>query len=411
MLKKYDEALSEMQKESETSDSTRGCNVFKVLKDDDSDYYDDYGEPAKEPRGYFKRKARKAEKAEVAEYHKLHLFNDGLPSKDTQYDYTKDVEEKAKQEVAAGGLEGTSTARASAQDTTTGDGEPVQQTRTSGGKPVQETTTADKKPVPQTTATDKKPVPQTTTTDEEPVTDDADKEKDMIESYTQDKFRDAVRRIDMVLVAADDDELPVREVVTFYLQNVLKAGLHIETSPGVMPIHRNLLFIKVHAPDSVLDEHNHAFGTKTYFRDDHLRFVQPGLSFYGRLLPFARVTHERELISLVRDQYEEPLRLSNEERSLIVYKILLQLPFGNSVNMIGLNKEKERPHRCSKYADGAESQLRAVNVTSFDSEHAVKLIDRRILLDAYALHDGPHFIPRNQDPNAITARQVCIIIS
>ncbi|XP_073945236.1 anoctamin-6-like isoform X2 [Choristoneura fumiferana] len=439
MLKKYDEALSNLRKGSQSPDSSRGCNVFKLLKDEDYDGEPkdkSKGEPSKrkpskrkpskkEPsKGELskgepskkepskeepskeepskeepskeepskkepskeepskedpskekpykgepskreipkeehskgepnkeelseekptKRKVRKGKKRKpkiedidpdkegVLEYHKMLVFSENLPSKDTQFNYKKDLEKKRKKKVA----------------------EDVPDTKPPA--PVEE-------PKPEPVPAVEEPVQETTP---------EDGEKDMTESYAQDKFRDGVRRIDIVLVAVDDGEFLVTEERNRYLTNVLKAGLEIETSPGVMSMNRNLVFIKIHAPNSVLDEYNHAFGTKKYFRDDHLRFVNPSLTNYARLLPCTRVTHERELISLVRDQYEEPLRLSNAERSLIVYKILLELPYGNCFGTFGIDR----------------------------------LLSRRIFLDVFALHDGPHYIFPNQDWKTISARQ------
>ncbi|KAI8435500.1 hypothetical protein MSG28_003797 [Choristoneura fumiferana] len=143
-----------------------------------------------------------------------------------------------------------------------------------------------------------------------------------------------------------------------------------------MRIHKNLLFIKIHAPDTVLDEFNHLLCTKKYFKSEHVRFVKPDQTIIGKALPFTRVKHEREMITLARKEYKEKLYLSNSERSLIVYKILLQLPFGDQANHFGLNR----------------------------------LLDKKVFLDAYALHDGEYFAMRNEDRmygSAITnARQM-----
>ncbi|KAI8435891.1 hypothetical protein MSG28_004087 [Choristoneura fumiferana] len=218
MLKKYDEALSNLRKGSQSPDSSRGCNR-KVRKGK-------------------KRKPKiediDPDKEGVLEYHKMLVFSENLPSKDTQFNYKKDLEKKRKKKVA----------------------EDVPDTKPPA--PVEE-------PKPEPVPAVEEPVQETTP---------EDGEKDMTESYAQDKFRDGVRRIDIVLVAVDDGEFLVTEERNRYLTNVLKAGLEIETSPGV------------------------------YFRDDHLRFVNPSLTNYARLLPCTRVTHERELISLVRPEYD-----------------------------------------------------------------------------------------------------------
>lgn len=101
------------------------------------------------------------------------MFNEGLPSKDTQYDYAKDVEERAKQdaedlkEISIAGV-------APVQSGTAGDGEPVLQAKSAAA--VQDTNTASTQPVQQTEA-DKKSVPQIPPPDKQPGTDDADEEK------------------------------------------------------------------------------------------------------------------------------------------------------------------------------------------------------------------------------------------
>lgn len=100
------------------------------------------------------------------------MFNEGLPSQDTQYDYAKDVEERAKQdaedlkEISIAGV-------APVQSGTARDGEPVLQAKSAAA--VQDTTTASTQPV-QETGADKKSVPQIPPPDK-PGTDDADEEK------------------------------------------------------------------------------------------------------------------------------------------------------------------------------------------------------------------------------------------
>ncbi|XP_073944665.1 anoctamin-5-like [Choristoneura fumiferana] len=191
-----------------------------------------------------------------------------------------------------------------------------------------------------------------------------------------DEFRDGRRRIDLVLAQQEDGRKDLDEIRTRFLHNILRTGLDLEIVRGTMRIHKNLLFIKIHAPDTVLDEFNHLLCTKKYFKSEHVRFVKPDQTIIGKALPFTRVKHEREMITLARKEYKEKLYLSNSERSLIVYKILLQLPFGDQANHFGLNR----------------------------------LLDKKVFLDAYALHDGEYFAMRNEDRmygSAITnARQM-----
>lgn len=72
----------------------------------------------------------------------------------------------------------------------------------------------------------------------------------MTELLAQDKFRDGVRRIDLVLVAVDDGDIPLTETRNIYLQNILKTGLEIETSPGVVSDGIKNLFCGYHYQDT-----------------------------------------------------------------------------------------------------------------------------------------------------------------
>lgn len=67
-----------------------------------------------------------------------------------------------------------------------------------------------------------------------------------------------------------------------------------------MPIHKNLIFIKIHAPDNVLEEYGMYFDIKRYFKDSHVEFVQPGRTPLEYIFPFIKLSHEREWIKLAR---------------------------------------------------------------------------------------------------------------
>ncbi|XP_013166639.1 PREDICTED: anoctamin-9-like [Papilio xuthus] len=174
-------------------------------------------------------------------------------------------------------------------------------------------------------------------------------------SNTDRTFRDGVRKIDLILVVKDEENVIGDTMRKDFLTNIVKMGFEIEYENGVLPIHKKLIFFKVHCPNDVLNNLGNAFGVKCLQigRADHI------------------MSHkERDWINVVRLQYTQPLQYSSLDRSLIVYMALLNLPFGNRQNYIGLER----------------------------------LIKRNIVIDAYALHDGPYFIPR--DATSINARQI-----
>ncbi|KPJ19211.1 Anoctamin-5 [Papilio machaon] len=168
-------------------------------------------------------------------------------------------------------------------------------------------------------------------------------------------FRDGVRKIDLILVVKDEENLIADPMKNNFLTNIVKTGLQIEFEKGVLPHNKKLIFFKVHCPNDLLNNLRHAFG---------INYVQ-----------IARAEHimsdrERDWINLIRKEYTQPLQYSSLERSLIVYMTLLNVPFGDRQNYIGMER----------------------------------LIKRKVVIDAYALHDGPYFI--TQDASSINARQI-----
>ncbi|XP_014370598.2 anoctamin-5-like [Papilio machaon] len=168
-------------------------------------------------------------------------------------------------------------------------------------------------------------------------------------------FRDGVRKIDLILVMKDEENLIADPMKNKFLTNIVKTGLEIEFENGVLPIHKKLVFFKVHCPNDVLNNLGNAFGVKC--------------------VQIARAEHimsnkERDWINLIRKEYTQPLQYSSLDRSLVVYMTLLNLPFGDRQNYIGLER----------------------------------LINRKVVIDAYALHDGPYYIPQNA--TSINARQI-----
>ncbi|KPI93251.1 Anoctamin-5 [Papilio xuthus] len=136
-------------------------------------------------------------------------------------------------------------------------------------------------------------------------------------------FRDGVRKIDLILVVKDEENIITDTMKNNFLTNIVKTGFEIEFEKGVIA------------------------------RAEHI------MSY-----------NEREWINLIRKQYTQPLEYSSLERSLVVYMTLLNVPFGDRQNYIGLER----------------------------------LMKRNIVIDAYALHDGPYFI--TQDATNINARQI-----
>ncbi|XP_047539349.1 anoctamin-5-like [Vanessa atalanta] len=201
---------------------------------------------------------------------------------------------------------------------------------------------------------------------EEPIEEEVEEPVKIIEKVAiSGMFRDNKRRIDMVLVVEDKPFAEAADTLkTDFLTNIVKTGLQVEVEPGVMSAHKNLLFIKIHAPDRIITEYGEIFGVKRHFVENHLDSLNP-------ILTIMKDT-ERDWIKLIRKNYSKSIGYSYFERSLIVYKILLHLPFGDQANHYGINR----------------------------------LLERNVLLDAYALHDGPyHFMP-DQSVVGSNARQI-----
>ncbi|XP_068629080.1 anoctamin-4-like [Battus philenor] len=158
-------------------------------------------------------------------------------------------------------------------------------------------------------------------------------------------FRDGVSRIDLVLVVNDDGDGKVEM-------------LRLEKN-------KKLIFVKIHAPANVILEYGDYLNVRRYFKECHADFVNSKYEFLG-------MSNERELIKAVRKHELGPPYYSNLERSIIVYKILCMLPFGDYENYFGLNR----------------------------------LLKNRIILDVYPLHDGPYFFLQDQDASKVNGRQV-----
>ncbi|XP_046974010.1 anoctamin-5-like [Vanessa cardui] len=180
-------------------------------------------------------------------------------------------------------------------------------------------------------------------------------------------FNEGQKRIDIVIVLNEvDANESMQEIRLTFLMNLIKFGFELEVEIGKLPEHKDLLFVKVHAPDSIIEDFGLFFNERRFFKDDHIDLVHPYLNFIG-------INYERDLIKTIRNQYPGPGNYSTLERSMIVYKILLQLPFGQYENHYGIDK----------------------------------LMNSNVIVDAFALHDGPYFIvPTQEASEYINGRQV-----
>ncbi|CAH2241818.1 jg16210 [Pararge aegeria aegeria] len=169
-------------------------------------------------------------------------------------------------------------------------------------------------------------------------------------------FLDNDQRIDLVLVMAPGGNLETTMRIN-YLTNIVRFGLELELVEGKMSEHKNLTFIKLHAPDSVIEEYGIYFNVRKFFKDAHVDYIKSG-------------KHEKDAIKVLREQYPGPINYSTLERSEIVYNIILRLPFGKNEHIFGMNQ----------------------------------LLNHNIIIDAYALHDGPYFLVSGQE-TCVNARQ------
>nr|XP_037871805.1 anoctamin-5 isoform X2 [Bombyx mori] len=127
--------------------------------------------------------------------------------------------------------------------------------------------------------------------EEEIAVEPTDEEQFETHSFTG-TFRDEKRRIDLMLVIPDDKNLEAEKIRTNFLLNIIKAGLEIELEYGLMEKHKNLIFVKIHAPDMLLEEYGEKLGVKKYFKECHIEYI-----------PLKRIftrNSEREWIELIR---------------------------------------------------------------------------------------------------------------
>ncbi|CAG9565454.1 unnamed protein product [Danaus chrysippus] len=158
-------------------------------------------------------------------------------------------------------------------------------------------------------------------------------------------FRDGERRIDIVLVLKDDVNANINKIQLDFIVNILRAGLEVELEPGVLKKHKNLTFVKIHAPQHVLDKYGVYFGTKRNFADTRYDYIAKSVR-----------NKEKQCLKLMRSGLLSGY--SNYERGIIVYKILLHLPFSNHEDDYGVER----------------------------------LLNKYIVADIFALHDGQNYL-------------------
>ncbi|XP_049883930.1 anoctamin-5-like [Pectinophora gossypiella] len=172
-------------------------------------------------------------------------------------------------------------------------------------------------------------------------------------------FRDGQRRIDMVLVCKDIPVEAAEQIKMDYLINAMSAGLHLEIETGMKEQFRHLMFIKVHTPDYLIRHFGYYYNMRKYFKESHLHYAK------------SNVKDETYLVKVLRQSYPGPLNYSTMERSLITYKILQAVTFGEPGNYVGLQR----------------------------------LLDRNIIIDAFPLHEGPFFLSKHQKTSEAHGRQ------
>ncbi|XP_026322686.1 anoctamin-6-like isoform X2 [Hyposmocoma kahamanoa] len=184
-------------------------------------------------------------------------------------------------------------------------------------------------------------------------------------------FRDNHRRVDYVIVlSASEDAFYTDDIKAQFLTTLVKIGLELEIERGVMKEYNNLLFVKIYTPDVVLDSHAEYYGVNQDFQANHANFMGPlnwftqGSSLWPR--------DEKEWILLLRKRYLKPLRLSNRDRSYITYMLIKHQPFGEGDKNYGFHR----------------------------------LLNHKIVIDGYALHDGPYFFTSEQPVSQLNGRQV-----
>ncbi|XP_026313649.1 uncharacterized protein LOC113225540 [Hyposmocoma kahamanoa] len=127
---------------------------------------------------------------------------------------------------------------------------------------------------------------------------------------------------------------------------------------GVAPKNSGLVYIKIHAPNAVIQQLGDHYSFRKYFKNNHLELSKDA------------VPDEKDIIKCIRRNYPGPGAYSTIDRIYIVYKFLRFMPFGDAENYRGIER----------------------------------LIERGIFREVYPLHDGPFYI-MDQDYTSINGRQ------
>ncbi|XP_049880961.1 anoctamin-4-like isoform X2 [Pectinophora gossypiella] len=182
-------------------------------------------------------------------------------------------------------------------------------------------------------------------------------------------FADGIRRVDFVLVLRSSETLMAERTTLAFLMALVQAGIDLETEAGVLQEHEEVQFVKLYAADIVLDKFAGMYDVRRYFRNNHENFFNYRIYFMEN---YCQLKQEIDWIKSVRSHYTRPLQLSNMERSYIVYLLMRNL---NPQSGHGLDR----------------------------------LLQKRIILDAFALHDGPYYCTPNQNFDSFNARQVLFL--
>ncbi|KAJ3641473.1 hypothetical protein Zmor_027980 [Zophobas morio] len=187
---------------------------------------------------------------------------------------------------------------------------------------------------------------------EQPVEDDVITQK--VEPKIQTNSSSLIQSVDFVLVYDKKhvNEEAYNKIETFVF-NLEHKGFLLESTP--FSANDDINFIKIHAPTEILVQFAELFGIELTFQrvDYKIRPSKPYKFMATELTvpdPFGAVfARARDTILGIT-----PRTITNAEKGLVIYKVLSQNPFGDSRHEYGIDK----------------------------------LINGKVFLDAYPLHDG-----------------------
>ncbi|XP_026314628.1 anoctamin-4-like [Hyposmocoma kahamanoa] len=171
-------------------------------------------------------------------------------------------------------------------------------------------------------------------------------------------FRDQKRRIDLIIVVDPTRDKDIERAKETFFRNCMNSGLEMELETGILMKNEDLVFVKVHAPNSVILALARHFGARKYFKNNHIEIMKE------------TVQDERNLLHVIRRNYPGPFSYSTIDRIYLVYRLMRMMPFGTAPNYHGIDL----------------------------------LVERGIIRDVYALHDGPYYTVEQPD-DVLTGRQ------